>query len=310
MSAFVIKDKTVPVSLKFIEEYMPGAHGEYVKVFLYGLASAVEGREADNESIAESLHILVTDVENAWKYWSEQGLIHIDGNSVIFGSEEKESPASKTKPESRPPRVSNRDIAEALKLNPNMKDTITMVEQLLGKPLTPREITSIFNFMDWYGMDGSLILMLFEYCISMDKKNFAYIEKVAQSWNNEGINDIKSAEAVIRRADEEKKFQGQCRKLFGIDRGFTATEQKYINSWKTDLGFSVEMVSQAYEITVKNTGKLAFAYMNKILISWHNKGIKTLKQIQEKDAHPKSNGSKIGEQALMDLKRRIDQDKS
>lgn len=301
MPEFKIKNKCIPVSLDFIENHMPQAHGEYVKVYLYAMAAAFKERKIDNEDIAKKLHILVTDVENAWKYWSESGLLTLNGDVIEFAGE-REMVAIR---EDKPPHVSSRDIAAALKLNPNMKDTISMVEQLLNKPLSQREITTIFNFMDWYGMDGNLILMLFEYCISMDKKNFAYIEKVAQSWSKEGINDIKSAEAVIKRSREEKKFQGRCKKLFGLDRSFSSSELKYINSWKTDMGFSLDMVSQAYEITIKNTGKLAFAYMNKILSSWHQKGIASPGQIQEKDHKPKEGGLKIDEQSLIEMRKRI-----
>ena len=300
MSVFKVREKFVSVPLEFINNYMTGAHGEYVKVYLFGLAAAAEGREADNETIAKSLHILVTDVENAWKYWSDRGLLKITGEGIEYGRVMPEEDRSVDKP----PHVSSRDIAAALKLDPGMKDTISMVEQLMDKPLTQREITCIFNFMDWYGMDRNLVLMLFEYCISMDKRSFAYIEKVAQSWNRDGINDIKSAEAVIKRANAEKKFQGQCRKLFGIDRAFTSSELKYINSWKSEMNFSISMIQQAYDITIKNTGKLAMAYMNKILTSWHQKGIKTPDKIQEKDVRPAA-GTKIDEIELIEMRRRI-----
>ena len=300
MSVFKVREKFVSVPLEFINNYMTGAHGEYVKVYLYGLAAAAEGREADNEAIARDLRLLVTDVENAWKYWSDRGLLKITGEGIEYG---REIPAEERSVD-KPPHVSSRDIAAALKLDPGMKDTISMVEQLMDKPLTQREITCIFNFMDWYGMDRNLVLMLFEYCISMDKRSFAYIEKVAQSWNRDGINDIKSAEAVIKRANAEKKFQGQCRKLFGIDRAFTPSELKYINSWKSEMSFSINMIEQAYDITIKNTGKLAFAYMNKILASWYQKGIKTPDKIQEKDAKPAA-GTKIDEIELIEMRRRI-----
>ena len=300
MPAFKVNEKFVIVPLDFINKYMTDAHGEYVKVYLYGLAAAAEGREADNKTIAEKLRLLVTDVENAWKYWSGKGLLRITDDGIVYGPE-KDEPSG----ESRPPQVSSKDIAEALKMDPGMKDTIAMIEKLMGKPLTQWQITSIFNFMEWYGMDGALVVMLFEYCISMEKRSFSYIEKVAQSWNQEGINDIKSAEAVIKRANAEKKFQGQCKKLFGLDRAFTPSEIKYINSWKTDMGFSVNMVSQAYEITIKNTGKLAFAYMNKVLASWHAKGIKNPEKIQEKDAKPAASGTKIDEIELIEMRRQM-----
>ena len=309
MPVFKVKEKFVSVPLEFITDHMTGAHGEYVKVYLYGLAAAAEGREADNETIAESLHILVTDVEKAWRYWNDRGLLKVTDEGIEYGGEEQEKfRPEENRSDDRPPHISARDIATALKLDPGMKDTISMVEQLMNKPLTQREITCIFNFMDWYGMDRNLVLMLFEYCISMDKRSFAYIEKVAQSWNRDGINDIKSAEAVIKRANAEKKFQGRCRKLFGIDRAFTPSELKYINSWKSEMNFSINMIEQAYDITIKNTGKLAFAYMNKILTSWHQKGIKTPEKIQERDQRPRDNGTKIDEIELIEMRRRIQRD--
>ena len=52
------------------------------------------------------------------------------------------------------------------------------------------------------------------------------------------------------------------------------TEKKYISAWTEELNISPELVSLAYDKTVENTGKLSFAYMNKILVSWHGEGIK------------------------------------
>ncbi len=311
---FRTEESYVPVSSKFINEYMPSAHGEYVKVYLYGLAAAQEGRGANNAETASLLNILVTDVENAWNYWQEKGLVKREGDDIVFVSSPGAEIAApvKEKPSSgRPPHISSREVMKALEINPAMKDTIAMVEQLLARPLSAREITTVFDFMNWYGMDSSLVLMLFEYCISMDKKNFAYIQKVAESWHNEGINDIKSAEAVIKRATEEKKFRNKCMKIFGLERNFSPSEMKYINSWKTELDLTPEMVERAYDITVKNTGKAAFAYMNKILVSWHRKGIKTPEEIKEKDvaSRPEEN-SKIDEQVLLEMHRRMEKEKN
>ena len=315
MAAFRVENRTVPVSAEFISKYMPEAHGEYVKIYLYGLAAAYEGTEADNEAIAKLFRILVADVENAWKYWSEKGLVRLDGDGITFVSPQRgdrPAPEPETEPrydENRPPHVSAREVSRALEINPGMKDTISMAEQMLEKPLSSRDITSIYNLMDWYGMDGELVLMLLEYCVAQGKKNFSYIEKVAQSWNREGIDDIKKADALIKRATDERKFQGRCLKIFGLDRAFTASELKYINSWRTELGFSPEMVARAYDITINNTGKLAFAYMNKIMLSWHQKGVKRPGDIKEKDSKPQTEGRKMDEQALIEMRRRLESNK-
>ncbi len=303
MAAFKVSENYITLPLSFVTGPMTAAHGAYVKVYLYGLAAAAQGLEADNKTVAETLHILVADVENAWKYWAEKGLVEIGGDGVTYVSPSDRERNSDAAPD-RAPQVTPGEIAEALKLDPGMKDTISAIEQLMGKPLTRREITGVYNFMEWYGLDREVVVMLFEYCVSMDRKGFSYIEKTAQSWKENNINDVKSAEALIKKANAERKFQNQCKKLFGLDRAFTAAELKYVNSWKTDMGFSMAMISQAYERTVKNTGRLAIPYMNKILANWHQKGIKNPEKIQEMDKKAPQ-GTKIDDIELIEMRRRM-----
>lgn len=300
--SFKAEKQHICISSDFISEYMPSANGEYVKLYLYGLYLTAAGESMTFEELASKFQLLVTDIENAWNFWESKGLIRREGEDILFLSGDKQT-ANSSLP-SRPPKISQGEVMQELKINPEMKDTVSMAEQLLERPLSTREINSIYDFMSWYGMDGNLVLMLLEYCVSIDKKNFAYIEKVAESWHREGINDIKSAEAIIKRATEEKKFASQCMKIFGLERGFSSSELKYVNSWKTDYGFTVPMVECAYEVTVKNTGKLAFAYMNKVLTSWHQKGIKNPNDIKEKDKAPVK-GKKMDEQALIEMRRRM-----
>ena len=45
----------------------------------------------------------------------------------------------------------------------------------------------------------------------------------------------------------------------------------------------VDALSVAYDRTVTNTGCLKWNYMKKIVSSWHQKGIHTVQEIEEKD---------------------------
>ncbi|MEE3383334.1 MAG: hypothetical protein VZR08_05135, partial [Anaerovoracaceae bacterium] len=69
----------------FISEYMPGAPGEFVKVYLYGLSLAEAGLEKDESAMAEDLGITTTDLRKAMVYWEEQQLIKAgpDGGMVF-----------------------------------------------------------------------------------------------------------------------------------------------------------------------------------------------------------------------------------
>lgn len=325
MATFSHWQKSVPLPIEFINKYMINANATYVKVYLYGLAKCYEpDGDVSNAAIADALDILETDVSKAWRYWKKVGLVRSEGkNHLIFEpvgaiesvsaeavkKEEKKEPSPQAKP------ASMKDVTSAMKIDPKLKDTISMAEQILKKPLSQREITAIYNYMDWYGMSGELVLSLLEYCVSIEKTSFAYIEKVAQSWHEQGV-DFAAAGKLINRAAKENRMQQKCKKIFGIDRALSTAEANYVSSWVTEFGMSEAMIKAAYERTVNNTGKLSLPYMNTILRAWHDKGIKTPAQIEEKDAGRtqskkavSSSGYELDEMAAIERRLRLEKQK-
>lgn len=323
MASFSHVQKSIPLPVDFINKYMINANATYVKVYLYGLLKCYEESEVTNAEIAEALDILETDVNKAWRYWKKVGLVHsekkgslvfdiIPAEDVILSKkEEKQEEAPK---EEKAASVSMKDISRSMEINPSIKETITTAEKLLKKTLSQREITAIYNFMDWYGMSGEMVLVLLEYCINIDKTSFAYIEKVAASWNEQGINSLDGAVKVLNRQVKENKIQNRCKKMFGIDRALSGTEAKYISSWVFEYSMSESMIKAAYERTVNNTGKLSFPYMNTIIKAWFEKGIKTVSQIEQKDAKKttKKNSAdyEADEMAAIERRLRLERHKS
>lgn len=324
MASFFHANKSVPLPMEFINKYMINANATYVKVYLYGLCKCYEGEEdASNASIAEALDILETDVSKAWRYWKKVGLVHSEGKGVLVfdavGTEPaKDEPAKAEQPKESPEKTktaSMKDISKAMGINPKMKETVTMAEQLLKKPLTQREITSLYSFMQDYSMTQEMVLLLLEYCVTMDKTNFSYIEKVADGWREQGITTLADATKVLNRLNKEVRMQKKCKKIFGLDRELSQTELNYIARWVSELSMSEAMIRTAYEKTVNNTGKISMPYMNTILKSWFEKGIKTVSQIQEKESavaqKPKSRTAdyQLDDMAALERKLRLQKQK-
>ena len=66
------------------------------------------------------------------------------------------------------------------------------------------------------------------------------------------------------------------------DRAPSRTERGYITSW-LDMGFGCEAIAEAYDRTVVATGARKWPYLNRILMSWHEKGLHTLDEISSGD---------------------------
>ena len=97
---------------------------------------------------------------------------------------------------------------------------------------------------------------------------------------------LEQAEEYIKNAAERRSKLGEVKSALGITgRQLTATEAKYINSW-LDMGFDCSTLAVAYDRTVTNTGALKWGYMNKIVTSWHEKGLHSIEDVEQNDTRP------------------------
>ena len=67
ISDFFLRD--TDIENIFINEYLPAAPGDYVKVFIYGYMYAQYGMEISEHMIAEQLGLSEKLVAQAWNYW-------------------------------------------------------------------------------------------------------------------------------------------------------------------------------------------------------------------------------------------------
>ena len=66
---------TTDVENIFINEYLPAAPGDYVKVYLYGLLYAQTGADMDARTFARQLRLPPETIRQAWDYWENMGAI-------------------------------------------------------------------------------------------------------------------------------------------------------------------------------------------------------------------------------------------
>ena len=80
------------VANEFIDQYMPSANGEYVKVYLYLLRHA--GEETGQAEIADALELTEGDVRRALIRWQRDGLLKVDGDGAAEKRPPEEAPAA------------------------------------------------------------------------------------------------------------------------------------------------------------------------------------------------------------------------
>ncbi|MDP4088095.1 MAG: DnaD domain protein [Bacillota bacterium] len=283
MSTFMFKNKTqeyTPVSNVFIDKYMPKARGEFVKVYLLGLKYCISGEPGVSSSLlASALHLLETDVMNAWNYWSDENVIKmipID-NMKNYNIEFLDL---KEVPEEKPGNV---NLLEELNNN-STKDMFEDIQMLIGRPLSSKEMMTYIGWQKEYNFPPELILLLIQYCVSKGKTDYRYIEKIAMAWYDSKISTIDDAQAYIKRHEDKWMKIGKILNYLGIKDGeIMKPQEEMLDKWINIYKFPLDVIYKACEICFERINKSDFKYIDGILGSWFKEGIQTLEDVAKRD---------------------------
>lgn len=290
MPKFALNNEFVPVSVYFVENCIKNVSGSFLKVYLYALGLASKGIDADTQTIAKELDMLESDVLKAFNYWKSVGMIIEDEGVVEFLSKPQQdelfnTPEQTTYKEPETVKKSNYDsveVAKKISQSSSLSEMVQLAQELLAKPLSPDELETLFWLNDELDFSAEAILLLLDYCISREKRNIRYIEKVAISWHEQGVISPEDIMEYIAREEEKNTTSYKLRKAMGIaDRPITAPEEAYLNKWCEEFKIPEDMIILAYEFCLLNTSKLSFPYMDKIIERWHSQGIMTRAQAEE-----------------------------
>lgn len=164
--------------------------------------------------------------------------------------------------------------------NDEVKWLLNIIEIYLERLIKPSDMQLILYLYESLGFSAELIMYLYEYCISKNKKNPSYIEAVALSWAEEGIDTVEKAEASTALYNSN---YNAINKAFGLNRSPGQVEKQYIEKWLNKFAFSIDIIVEACNRTILLTQKPDFKYTDKILENWHKKGVTELSQISRLD---------------------------
>lgn len=296
----------------FLNEYMPGASGDHVKVYLFGLMYAQQNEEMTHQTLARQLRISEEDVDRAWSYWSDMGVIkkHPHGvagllnydveflslRSQMYGrpqSEEDEVPAEsrqgaeaeyagtgdfaggglgRTPADGMPPQM----VAGR-----DLKTMLSDIERLSGKVLSAREAQEVYSWIQDFGASPEVIICAFEYCMERGKTNIKYISRVVADWSQQGFSTADDVKEFLGGLDQRYAVQKRILQALGMNRGATEAEKKLIDTWLDEMHFNLERILEACARTVSISNP-NLRYVNKILENWQQEASRDGRDVNKK----------------------------
>ena len=189
------------------------------------------------------------------------------------------------------PQYSQQDVQAAMDEDSDFKNLYGEIQRLMGRTLTTDELKIVLGFVRYLGLPADVICVLVCYCKDRAKQrgslrnpSLRSVEKEAYAWAEQGIDTIERAGAFIQEQNSRHtKLRGLMHILQIRGRDLTPGESKYAAAW-LDMGFADDAIALAYERTCLNTGGMNWAYMNRILLRWHEAGYRTAEQARAGDA--------------------------
>lgn len=260
-------DTSVPN--QFIDQYMPQANGEFVKVYLYLLRCLSDSNsDCSITKIADTFNHTENDVVRALNYWERENLLQLEYDSTqqLCGIRILDFIAG-----NQTYLTENAGTAE--------KSPTEMLSNLVPPVITPESLikensisSNTSNTMDEASATNS---------------NPSFYES-ASLYEKHVTNTIPSQREYS--LDEIKDFRQNpdITELFFITEMYlkhplSSTDTNTILYWYDALEFSTELIDYLVQYCVSK-GHSSIRYMDKVAIAWKERGITTVNQAKEEAA--------------------------
>lgn len=195
-------------------------------------------------------------------------------------------------PADDPPVYQRTEVAEKLEGSEDFRRLTAEVERRLGKRLTTPDLSALLGLYDYLGLPSDVIYLLVCHCAERLARRFGegrrptlrQIEREGYAWARRGIDSQAAAAEYLRKYAEGQRALPQYMRVLQLgDRLPAASEEKFLLQWQ-EWGFPPETVALAYDKTVLKCHELKWPYCNGILKRWHEAGLHTLTEIEQRDA--------------------------
>lgn len=292
-----------------VDDHIKIAGVSQLKVLLFLLKN--NDKSYTYKELGDALTLHEDDVKDCIDFWVEREVIFESGDEFIPGKSSERitdtDKKSKKSPEklkvTRPVKPDIITAAQIINSDDNLKALLSEVEASVAKPLSSGGTSVIVMLYDTCGLPAEVIIMLVNYCVSLGKTDMRTIERMGVQWADSGINSVEAADKRIASAKRSNENWKRVSYVFGMSNAGspTAKQLEFADRWIGEWRFSDEILRNAYETAVDNTGKLSMAYINKILKRWHDLGIVNPEDIEKLDKKPEKKKTKSSSDSSYDL---------
>lgn len=300
---------TTDVENIFINEYMPTAPGEYVKVFLYGLLYSKSQVEMSAKEFARHLQMSEKEVEEAWNYWEQQGVISKKYiiNTNDYDIEFKNLRALMYSGGLETPKIVEETNTPLV--NETLRDLVFNVEQSIGRTMSPSESMEVASWLEEVGATTEVIMGAVDYCMEKGKRGINYMAKVILQWTKDGFRTKEDVQNHLNSLEARYGNYKRILQALGLNRAATEAEREMIDSWFDEMDYNMDRVMDAC-VKASFISSPNVRYVNKVLQNWYEEAKIDGRNVNSKVAISKADLNKYYEHLRKEAEAKAEERKS
>ena len=262
MDGYTVIDNT------FLNEFLPQATGEDVKVYLYGLNLCSNPNTDDNslDTMSKVLCLSEDDILKAFAYWQEMGLVQMVSTNPL---------------EIRFLPVRARSGSSKIRNKEKYTDFNTQIQAVIsGRMITPTEFNEYYSLIETYHFEPEALVMIAKYCTTRKSTSigYPYILAVARNYADEGLKTIEAVEQKFMEYEQNSDEIKRVLSALGLKREADIEERNLYLKWNNNFGFTNGVIVEVAKSLKKKGG---FAKLDSLLSKYYKQKLYTIEEISE-----------------------------
>ena len=264
------------VSDIFIDQYMPKANGEFVKVYLYLLRATGSGAGiATISEIADHFSNTEADIIRAINYWASEGILQLQSGAdgQIMGINLCSLSVSGM-------QAAQSNIQSAVADNAAQNN---LQNSVVNNATQNNLQNSVVNNATQNNLQNGVVNNAAQ---NISTANIRMQDSVVEKLKSQTTDKVASSQKEYT-LDEIKEFRKNpdISELFFIIETYlkhtlSSTDTNMVLYWLDELHFSTDLVEYLVEYCITK-GHSSLRYMNKVALGWADAGIKTVDQAKD-----------------------------
>ena len=270
-SSGFIANTSITIDASFLNDYLPYAPENCVKVYLFGLLKCQNSSSFDNtiENFENVLGLSKEDILNIFLYWQDQNLIQVLNTDPI---EVRYLPVKNA--------LKKVKVANIKKYS---SFTLQAQEIIEGREITPNEFNEYIDFLETTKMQPDALLMIMKYCVNTkgDNIGYSYILTVAKNWARDGIRTTEKVEEHLETLNTLTNDNSKIAKALKFQGNLGLEHQQLFSKWKDELGFDLGTIVEVAKEVAKKTKKNGYEMLDATLLKYYEQKLMSVYEIKE-----------------------------